>query len=115
MNHSQPGSSVHGIMGFPRQGHWSGLPFPSAGDLPDPGIEAASPALAGELFSAEPPGKPVCKILGHICSVPGFGEEPGPACSAFDYPVRASQCLSVATESSVRHGLVCTCLMLGTL
>ena len=32
-------------MGFPRQVHWSGLPFPSAGDLPDPGIEPRSPAL----------------------------------------------------------------------
>ena len=63
-------------MGFPGQGHWSGLPFPSTGDLPDPGIEAASPALAGELFSTEPPGKPVSKILGSIYSVPGFGEEP---------------------------------------
>ena len=31
-------------MGFPRQGYWSGLPFPSPGDLPDPGIEPVSPA-----------------------------------------------------------------------
>ena len=34
-------------MGFPRQGYWSGLPFPSPGDLPDPGIEPTSAALAG--------------------------------------------------------------------
>jgi len=34
-------------MGFPRQGYWSGLPFPSPGDLPDPGIEPTSTALAG--------------------------------------------------------------------
>ena len=34
-------------MGFPRQGYWSGLPFPSLGDLPDPGIKLRSPALAG--------------------------------------------------------------------
>ena len=45
-------------MGFPRQAHWSGLPFPSPGDLPDPGIEPASPALAGGFFTAEPPWKP---------------------------------------------------------
>ena len=32
-------------MGFPRQEYWSGLPFPSPGDLPDPGIELGSPAL----------------------------------------------------------------------
>ena len=45
-------------MGFPRQEYWSGLPFPSPGDLPDPGIEPESPALAGRFFTAEPPGKP---------------------------------------------------------
>ena len=33
------------FVGFPRQRHWSGLPFPSPGDLPDPGIEPTSPAL----------------------------------------------------------------------
>ena len=39
-------------MGFSRQGYWSGLPFPSPGDLPDPGIEPRSPALqAGSLLS----------------------------------------------------------------
>ena len=43
-------------MGFPRQECWNGLPFPSPGDLPDPGIEPASPALAGECFSTVPPG-----------------------------------------------------------
>ena len=42
-------------MGFPRQGYWSGLPFPSPGDLSGPGIEPASPALAGRFFTTEPP------------------------------------------------------------
>ena len=37
-------------MGFPRQEYWSGLPRPSPGDLPDPGIEPTSPALAGGFF-----------------------------------------------------------------
>ena len=37
-------------MGFPRQEYWSGLPFPSPGDLPHPGIEPESPALAGGLL-----------------------------------------------------------------
>ena len=46
-------------MGFPRQEYWSGLPFPSLGDLPGPGIEPASPALAGEFFTWEPLGKPI--------------------------------------------------------
>ena len=40
-------------VGFPRQEYWSGLPFPSPRDLPDPEIELESPAL-----KAEPPGKP---------------------------------------------------------
>ena len=42
-------------MGFPRQEYWSGLPFLSPGDLPNPGIE---PALAGRFFITEPSGKP---------------------------------------------------------
>ena len=42
-------------MGFPRQEYWSGLPFPSPGDLSHPGIEPASPALVGEFFTTEPP------------------------------------------------------------
>ena len=49
-------------MGFSRQEYWNGLPFPSPGDLPDPGIEPgslASLALAGGFFTVEPPGKPM--------------------------------------------------------
>ena len=44
-------------MWFPRQEYWSGLPLPSPGDLPDPGNEPTSPALAGWFFTAEPLGK----------------------------------------------------------
>ena len=46
-------------MEFPRQEYWSGLLFPSPGDLPDPGIEPASPVspLAGGFFTPEPSGK----------------------------------------------------------
>ena len=46
------------FMGFPRQEYWSGLPFPSPGDLPNPGIRPASPALADRFFTTELPGKP---------------------------------------------------------
>ena len=42
--------------GFPRKEHW--FPFPSPEDILDPGIELVSPALAGRLFTAEPPRKP---------------------------------------------------------
>ena len=45
-------------MGFSRQEYWSELTFPSSGDLPDPGIEPRSLALAGGFFTTEPPGKP---------------------------------------------------------
>ena len=44
-------------MGFPRREYWSGLPFPSPGSLPNPGIKPRSPTLAGRFFTAEPPGK----------------------------------------------------------
>ena len=44
-------------MEFPRQEYWSGLPFPSPGGLPNPGIEPASSSLAGKVFVTEPPGK----------------------------------------------------------
>ena len=45
-------------MGFSGQECWSGLPFPSPGDLPDPGIEPGSPALQADALPSEPPGKP---------------------------------------------------------
>ena len=45
-------------MGYSRQEYWSGLPFPSPRDLPNPGIEPRSPALQADALSSEPPGKP---------------------------------------------------------
>ena len=46
-------------MGFSRQEYWSGLPFPSPADLPNPGIEPGSPALQTDALPSEPPGKPM--------------------------------------------------------
>ena len=43
---------------FPRQEYWSGLPFPSPGGLPNPGIKSVSLAVEGRFFTTEPPGKP---------------------------------------------------------
>ena len=61
-------------MGFPRQEYWSGLPFPSPGDLPDPGIEPGSPTLQVDALASEPLGTPLYTLahwiimLGlHIC------------------------------------------------
>ena len=45
-------------MGFSRQEYWSGLPFPSPGDLPNPGIKPWSPALQADSLPTELPGKP---------------------------------------------------------
>ena len=45
-------------MGFSRQEYWSGVPFPSPGDLPDPGIKPRCPALQADSLPFEPPGKP---------------------------------------------------------
>ena len=72
MDCSLPGSSLYGIlqarvlewvayqappsMGFSRQEYWSGLPFPSPGDLPDPGIEPGSPTFQENALTSEPPG-----------------------------------------------------------
>ena len=82
MECSPPGSSVHGIS---QAIHGSGLPFPSPGDPPIPGVKPTSPALAGGFFSTEPPGKPhqgvhvVLQSVRHVqpcipmdCSTPGF-------------------------------------------
>ena len=43
-------------IGSSRQEYWSGLPFPSPGDLPDPGIEPRSPAFQADALTSEPPG-----------------------------------------------------------
>ena len=48
-------------MRLSRQEYWSGLLFPTPGDLPDSGIEPASPVLAGRFFTTEPPGMVVMK------------------------------------------------------
>ena len=45
-------------MGFSRQEYWSGLPFPSPGELPSPRIEPGSPALQADALTSQPPGKP---------------------------------------------------------
>ena len=54
-------------MGFSRQQYWSRLPCPPPRDLPDSGIELASPALAGGFFTAEPHGKPGVQFCYFVC------------------------------------------------
>ena len=50
-------------MGFSRQEYWSGVPFPSPGDLPNPGIEPRSPALQADAVLSEPLGKPAMAVM----------------------------------------------------
>ena len=59
MDYGLPGSSVRGIL----QEYQSGLPSPSAGDLPDPGINSGSSAWQADSLPSEPPGKPVIQIV----------------------------------------------------
>ena len=60
MDYNLPGSLS---MEFSRQEYWSGVPFPSPGDLPDPGIESRCPALQADSLPSEPQGKPIYNIL----------------------------------------------------
>ena len=83
------------LWGFSRQEYWGGLPFPTPGDLPYPGIKPESPALVGRFSTTEPPEKPMildCAVLWLValsfltvchpmeCSPPGssvYGDSPG--------------------------------------
>ena len=58
-------------MRFSRQEYWSGLPFPSPGDLPDPGIQPGSPPLEADALTSEPPG--LIFLFIHILKEPAFG------------------------------------------
>ena len=59
-------------MGFPRQEYWSGWPFPSPGDLPDPGVEHRSAALQADSIPPEPQGSLVSTFC---CHITGFTEK----------------------------------------
>ena len=64
-----PGTVAHQAFlstGFSRQEYWSGLPFPSPGDLPNPGIKPTSPALAGRFLTPVPPAKPLVLLSRYL-------------------------------------------------
>ena len=65
-------------MGFSRQEYWSGLLFPSPGDLPDPGIKPGSPALQAEALTSEPPGKIALQLNNSAwaCRTPAVSQSP---------------------------------------
>ena len=62
-------------MGFFRQEYWSGLPFPSPGDLPNPGIKPGSPTLHADALPSEPPGK-LSKGINRWFSCAAYSESP---------------------------------------
>ena len=68
---SPPGSSVLGILQA-RKENWSGLLFPSPGDLPNPGIEPGSPMLQEDSLPSEPPGKPKNTGVGSLSLLQGI-------------------------------------------
>ena len=108
---------VPASMGFPRHEHWSGLAFPSPGDLLDLRIKPASPALANGFFTTEPSGKPYSPLLlqlllsrfSHVqlCATPR--QQPTRPCRPWDSPGKNTgvgchfllQCMKVKSESEV--------------
>ena len=88
-------------MGFSRQEYWRGLPFPSPGDIPNPGIEHSSPTLQVDSLPAEPQGKPPDSSVGKkpTCnsgdpgSIPGLGWSTG---EVIGYPLQYSWASLVA-------------------
>ena len=76
-------------MAFSRQEYWSGFPFPSPGDLPNPGIEARSPALQADALTSEPPGKHCYTI--YMCN----------SLSSFSDPIKEKE---VVREEGRREG-----------
>ena len=81
-------------MEFSRPEYWSGWPFPSPGDLPNPGIEPRSPILQAESLPAEPPGKPKNTGVGS----PSFPTDlPNPGIKAGSHVLQAD---SLPTELS---------------
>ena len=86
-------------MGFSRQEYWSGLPFPSLGNLPNPGIEPASPALAGGFFTTST----IWEALSRV-SLPlkPLGEDPSPSLPASSLSLpRCSSAYGSITPRSV--------------
>ena len=104
-------------MRFSRQEYWSGLPFPSPGDLPNPGIEPRSPALRADALPSEPPGKPyslyaaaaAAKLLQSCLTLRPHRQQPTRLPCPWDSPGKNTgvgchflfQCRKVKSESEV--------------
>ena len=94
-------------MGFSRQEYWSGQPFPSPGDLPNPGMEPCSPALQVDSLPSEPPGKP----LFSLCCVCLVAQSCLTLCNSMEYSPPGS---SVHGDSPGKNtGVGCHALLQG--
>ena len=94
-------------MRFPRQEYWSGLPFPSPGDLSDPGMEPqspVSPALASGFLTIAPPGKPLSLGQGELITKMGRMCPEGVCEPSLGMAVLGPACLLGETELRVRWG-----------
>ena len=104
-------------MGFSKQGYWSGLPFPAPGDLSDPGIKPASPALAGRFFTTMPPGKtrilslPIHSKITVDCIIP-LGFVTGTASSALPMAIKRIIPSQVSTSLGLVRQNVTLCVTL---
>ena len=87
-------------MEFSRQAYWSGLPFPSPGDLPDPGIEPRSPTLQADTLPSEPPGN-LRKHYRHIHYIGSKASIPTIS-TTVQYYIRGKLAKTVKWEKSVR-------------
>ena len=98
-------------MGFSMQEYWSGLPFPSPGDLPNPGIEPTVPALAGRFFTTEPPGKRIYSTNNLSCKstwiMLDFCRVKSPATHSFQGQVRAHPFWNLADTQELDSYWIC--------
>ena len=91
-------------MEFSRQEYWSGLPFPSPGDLPNPGIEPGSPVLQADALPSEPPGKSIRIYSNARFSYLMYHRQPDPLRedTAFESESEVAQsCPTIATPWTV--------------
>ena len=113
-------------MGFFRQEYWSGLPFPSPGDLPDPGIEPGSPTLCADALPSEPPLTHLKKIARSLCLLKIFKQFRNPSVYHLDdiapgrphllvprWSGRTSGWLTAVILSSFPHPLSLSTFLLG--
>ena len=89
-------------IGFPKQEYWSGLPFPSPEDLPDPRIEPAFPSWQLSSLPLSPDSKESACSAGDPGSIPESGRSPGKGNS---YPLQYS-CLENSTDRGARQAMV---------